>query len=49
MELWAELFSDWVGILSASAIAFTILMAFWFAWYFVSHMIKDSEKKQRER
>jgi len=44
MELWGELFSDSVGILSALVIAFLIAMAVWFVWYFISHMMKDSEK-----
>ena len=44
MELWGELFSDSVGVMSALVIAFLIAMAIWFAWYFISHMMKDSEK-----
>ncbi|NND92102.1 MAG: DUF3149 domain-containing protein [Granulosicoccus sp.] len=44
MELWAELFSDSVGIMSALVIGFLILMALWFAWYFITHMMRDGEK-----
>jgi hypothetical protein len=36
MELWAELFSDWVGILSFGVIAFIILMAIFFAVFFMT-------------
>lgn len=43
MELWAQLFSDSVGILSAVVIGFTVLMAVWFAWYFITHMMNDSK------
>lgn len=43
MELWAQLFSDSVGILSAFVIGFTLLMAVWFAWYFITHMMSDSK------
>lgn len=33
MELWAELFSDWVGILSFGVIAFVIVIAiFMYKW-----------------
>ena len=35
MELWAELFSDWVGILSFGVIAFVILIAFFFIVFFM--------------
>ncbi len=44
MELWGELFSDSVGILSALVIGFMILMAVYFTWYFIGHMMKDSEE-----
>ena len=37
MELWAELFSDWVGILSFGVIAFTLCIAGFYIWYFLSH------------
>lgn len=43
MDLWSELFSDSVGILSALVIAFLILMAVWFVWYFITHMMSESE------
>lgn len=36
MELWAELFSDWVGILSFGVIAFVLVIAAFFIWYFMS-------------
>jgi hypothetical protein len=35
MELWSELFSDWVGILSFLVIAFIIGMAIFFLSWFV--------------
>jgi len=35
MELWAELFSDWVGIASFLVIAFIIGMAFFFLAMFI--------------
>lgn len=35
MELFAELFSDWVGILSFGVIAFVLVMAVFFIWYFM--------------
>ena len=36
MELWSELFSDWVGILSFGVIAFILVIAGFFIWYFLS-------------
>jgi len=36
MELWAELFSDWVGILSFGVIAFVVVIAAFYIWYFLS-------------
>ncbi len=36
MELLGELFSDWVGILSFGVIAFVLVMAVFFIWYFLS-------------
>lgn len=44
MELWAELFSDWVGILSFGVIAFVIVMAFFFIKFFTGHMDDPEEK-----
>jgi len=41
MELWRLLFSDSVGIASAIVIAGVIVMGVWFAWYFITHMMKD--------
>ncbi len=38
MELWAELFSDWVGILSFGVIAFIIVMAAFFIKFFLGHI-----------
>ena len=38
MELWAELFSDWVGILSFGVIAFVIVMAGFFIKFFLGHI-----------
>ncbi|MCB1800696.1 MAG: DUF3149 domain-containing protein [Gammaproteobacteria bacterium] len=36
MELFAELFSDWVGILSFGVIAFIIVMAIFFFIFFMA-------------
>lgn len=36
MELFAELFSDWVGILSFGVIAFIILIGIFFLVFFMS-------------
>jgi predicted permease len=49
MELWSELFSDSVGIMSALVIGFIILMAIWFAWYFIVHMMRDSAKQDKSK
>lgn len=49
MELWSELFSDSVGIMSAAVIAFILVMAAYFAWYFITHMMHDSEKKEKRQ
>lgn len=49
MELWSELFSDSVGILSAAVIAFILVMAVYFAWFFITHMMKESEKKEKQQ
>jgi hypothetical protein len=35
MELWSELFSDWVGILSFGVIAVVILIALFFIVFFL--------------
>ena len=43
MELWSELFSDWVGILSFLVIAFIIGMA---AFFLVWFMAKSHEPPQ---
>ena len=43
MELWAELFSDWVGILSFGVIAFVIVIAVFFIKFFLGH-IDDPEQ-----
>lgn len=48
MELWGELFSDSRGILSALVIGFMILMAVFFAWYFIGHMMKESEENAKK-
>jgi hypothetical protein len=39
MELWTELFSDWVGILSFGVIAFVIVIAIFFIKFFTAHMV----------
>ena len=41
MELWAELFSDWVGILSFGVIAFVILMGLFFTVMFLGKSSKE--------
>lgn len=48
MELWSELFSDSVGILSAAVIAFILVMAAYFAWFFITHMMRESEKREKK-
>ena len=47
MELWAELFSDWVGILSFGVIAFVIGMAIFFYRFFMSK-IDESEQDRAQ-
>ena len=49
MELWSELFSDSVGILSAAVIAFILVMAVYFAWFFITHMMRESERKEKQQ
>lgn len=44
MELWAELFSDWVGILSFGVIAFMLLMAIWFARFFLKNSSQENQE-----
>lgn len=41
MELWSELFSDWVGILSFGVIAFIIVMAIFFLIFFMARSSSD--------
>ena len=36
MELWAELFSDWVGILSFGVIAVTLIIGMVYLYLFLS-------------
>jgi len=48
VELWSELFSDTRGILSALVIGFMILMAVFFTWYFIGHMMKESEENTKK-
>ena len=43
MELWAELFSDWVGILSFGVIAFVIVIAGFFIKFFLGHIDDQPE------
>ena len=43
MELWNELFSDWVGILSFAVIAFVIVIAVFFIKFFLGH-IEDEQQ-----
>ena len=43
MELWSELFSDWVGILSFGVIMFVIVIAvFMYKW-----VIKNIEQDEK--
>lgn len=35
MELFAELFSDWVGILSFSVIALVLVIGAFYIWFFL--------------
>ncbi len=44
MELWAELFSDWVGILSFGVIAFVIIMAVYYIHFFTTHVMNDDKE-----
>jgi hypothetical protein len=44
MELWAELFSDWVGILSFGVIAFVIVIAVFFIKFFLGHIDDPSQE-----
>ena len=46
MDLWAQLFSDSVGIMSALVIGFMILMGGWFVWYFITHMVNDGKRRK---
>ncbi|NNJ72758.1 MAG: DUF3149 domain-containing protein [Enterobacterales bacterium] len=41
MELWSELFSDWVGILSFGTIAVVIVIAAYFYVFFSKKMDED--------
>ena len=45
MELWSELFSDWVGILSFGVIAFVIVIAVYFYHFFTTKMNDDQEQQ----
>ncbi|MGD2117500.1 MAG: DUF3149 domain-containing protein [Chromatiales bacterium] len=42
MELWAELFSDWVGILSFGVIAFVIVIAIFMYRFVTGHTHDDA-------
>lgn len=43
MELWSELFSDWVGLLSFLVIAFMVGMVAFFIAMFVGKSHEDPE------
>lgn len=43
MELWAELFSDWVGILSFGVLAFILVIGAFYVWYFLSKSADPNE------
>jgi len=45
MELWSELFSDWVGILSFGTIAFVIVIAAYFYVFVTKKMDEDQEQQ----
>jgi hypothetical protein len=45
MELWSELFSDWVGILSFGVIVFIIGMAIFLYKFFTSKMDEDEQNQ----
>ncbi|MEZ5525130.1 MAG: DUF3149 domain-containing protein [Pseudomonadales bacterium] len=44
MELLAELFSDWVGILSFGVVAFVIVMAVYMFRWVGKHVAEDAKK-----
>ena len=45
MELWSELFSDWVGILSFGVIAFVIVIAVYLYRFFTTKMNENPEQQ----
>lgn len=48
MALLNELFSDWVGVLSFGVIAFILVMAVWFIWFFNKHMVDEESQARRK-
>lgn len=41
MEVFKNLFNDWVGVLSLSVISFTILIAIYFLVFFLGKSAKE--------
>ena len=48
MQLFKDLFSSDVGLMSAAVIAITLGMGAFFARYFAKHIREDSERAARE-
>jgi flagellar biosynthesis/type III secretory pathway M-ring protein FliF/YscJ len=44
----SRLFTDWVGWLSFLVIAFVVVMAIWFPWYFNRKMAESAAAQARE-
>ena len=44
MELWSELFSDWVGILSFGVIVFVIIIAITLYKWVMNNIAEDEKK-----
>lgn len=48
MRLLTDFLSTDYGLLSAAVIAFTLVMAVYFAWYFHKHIKEDIARHERE-
>ncbi|HMS79919.1 MAG TPA: DUF3149 domain-containing protein [Burkholderiaceae bacterium] len=46
-ERGSRLFTDWVGWLSFLVIAFVVVMAVWFPWYFNRKMAESAAAEAR--
>ena len=44
MELWSELFSDWVGILSFGVIVFVIIIAVYLYKWVQNNIERDEQR-----